>query len=81
MDVVSRHPEDNGIMYTVEKWFEKHKYPFHKGINYFSEVQTEGLWCQLIQLLVFFILQIASGSKLWSYVEILRNAGLYAICR
>jgi hypothetical protein len=32
MDDVSRHPEDNGIVYTVEKWFEEHKYPFRKGI-------------------------------------------------
>lgn len=81
MDDVSRHPEGNGIVYTVEKWSEEHKYPFRKGINYFSEVPTEGLWCQLIQLLIFFILPIASGSKRWSYVEILRNAGLYANCR
>lgn len=35
MNDVSRHPEDNGIVYTVEKWFEEHKYPFRKGINYF----------------------------------------------
>jgi hypothetical protein len=64
MDDVSRHPEGNGIVYTVEMWSEEHKYPFLKGINYFSEVQTESLWCQLIQLLIFFILPIASGSTL-----------------
>jgi hypothetical protein len=80
MDDVSRHPEGNGIVYTVEKWFEEHKYLFRKGINYFVEIQTEVLWCQLIHLPIFFILPVAVDSKLWSYVEILRNAGLYANC-